>query len=133
MLSPEVLVTFLFSDISGSGSPLHTVGNRPEASRHLCGPCEAAKTQPQPSSANRVRASLRSVVPLTCCSSVSSSVRTTQLNSVSVFSSSSNPEPQTPYRASYSHEDNEAEYRRQLAEQTKRGYYNPQKYKDTEL
>uniref|UniRef100_A0A3B4ZG02 Tight junction protein ZO-2-like n=1 Tax=Stegastes partitus TaxID=144197 RepID=A0A3B4ZG02_9TELE len=51
--------------------------------------------------------------------------------------SSSNPEPQTPSRPSYSesrgHEDDEAEYRRQLADQTKRGYYNPQKYKDTEL
>lgn len=48
-------------------------------------------------------------------------------------SSSSNPEPQTASRPPYSHEDSEAEYRRQLAEQTKRGYYNPQKYKDTEL
>uniref|UniRef100_A0A3Q1HHL2 Tight junction protein 2a (zona occludens 2) n=1 Tax=Anabas testudineus TaxID=64144 RepID=A0A3Q1HHL2_ANATE len=47
--------------------------------------------------------------------------------------SSSNPEPQTASRPPYSHEDSEAEYRRQLAEQTKRGYYNPQKYKDTEL
>ncbi|XP_044029336.1 tight junction protein ZO-2a isoform X5 [Siniperca chuatsi] len=51
--------------------------------------------------------------------------------------SSSNPEQQTPFRPPYSetrgHEDDEAEYRRQLAEQTKRGYYNPQKYKDTEL
>uniref|UniRef100_A0A8C5N838 Tight junction protein ZO-2-like n=1 Tax=Gouania willdenowi TaxID=441366 RepID=A0A8C5N838_GOUWI len=45
--------------------------------------------------------------------------------------SSSNPEPQTR-TPSYS-EDNEAEYRRQLSEQNKKGYYNPQKYKDTEL
>ncbi|XP_055369218.1 tight junction protein ZO-2a isoform X3 [Betta splendens] len=45
----------------------------------------------------------------------------------------SNAEPQTASRPPYSHEDSEAEYRRQLAEQTKRGYYNPQKYKDTEL
>lgn len=54
-----------------------------------------------------------------------------------VLSSSSNPEQQTPFRPLYSesrgHEDEEAEYRRQLAEQTKRGYYNAQKYKDTEL
>ena len=53
------------------------------------------------------------------------------------LSSSSNPEPQAPSRPSYSetrgYEDEEAEYRRQLADQTKRGYYNPQKYKDTEL
>uniref|UniRef100_A0A669F1Q4 Tight junction protein 2a (zona occludens 2) n=1 Tax=Oreochromis niloticus TaxID=8128 RepID=A0A669F1Q4_ORENI len=51
--------------------------------------------------------------------------------------SSSIPEPQTPSRPLYSesrgHEDEEADYRRQLADQTKRGYYNPQKYKDTEL
>ncbi|XP_063334966.1 tight junction protein ZO-2a isoform X4 [Pelmatolapia mariae] len=51
--------------------------------------------------------------------------------------SSSIPEPQTPSRPPYSesrgHEDDEANYRRQLADQTKRGYYNPQKYKDTEL
>ncbi len=54
-----------------------------------------------------------------------------------VISSSSNPEQQTPFRPPYSesrgHEDDEEEYRRQLADQTKRGYYNPQKYKDTEL
>lgn len=54
-----------------------------------------------------------------------------------VSSSSSIPEPQTPSRPLYSesrgHEDEEADYRRQLADQTKRGYYNPQKYKDTEL
>ncbi|XP_067339286.1 tight junction protein ZO-2a isoform X2 [Channa argus] len=55
------------------------------------------------------------------------------LNRPQPIGSSSNPEPQTPSRTPYSHEDNEAEYRRQLAEQTKRGYYNPQKYKDTEL
>ncbi|XP_064798896.1 tight junction protein ZO-2-like isoform X3 [Oncorhynchus masou masou] len=54
--------------------------------------------------------------------------------------SSSNPEPQTPsfrppYSESRGHFDNdEEEYRRQLADQTRRGYYsNPQKYKDTEL
>lgn len=54
-----------------------------------------------------------------------------------VISSSSNPEQQSAYRPPYSesrgHEDDEDGYRRQLAEQTKRGYYNPQKYKDTEL
>lgn len=54
-----------------------------------------------------------------------------------VSSSSSIPEPQTPSRPPYSesrgHEDDEEDYRRQLADQTKRGYYNPQKYKDTEL
>uniref|UniRef100_A0A3P8TS05 Tight junction protein 2a (zona occludens 2) n=1 Tax=Amphiprion percula TaxID=161767 RepID=A0A3P8TS05_AMPPE len=59
------------------------------------------------------------------------------LNRPQPIGSSSNPEPQTPSRPSYSesrgHEDDEAEYRRQLADQTKRGYYNPQKYKDTEL
>lgn len=41
---------------------LHTVGNCPEASRHLRCPSEAAETEPQPSSANRVRASLFSLV-----------------------------------------------------------------------
>ncbi|XP_042250320.1 tight junction protein ZO-2a isoform X2 [Thunnus maccoyii] len=59
------------------------------------------------------------------------------LNRPQPIGSSSNPEPQTPSRPPYSetrgHEDDEAEYRRQLADQTKRGYYNPQKYKDTEL
>uniref|UniRef100_A0A7N8YCG3 Tight junction protein 2a (zona occludens 2) n=1 Tax=Mastacembelus armatus TaxID=205130 RepID=A0A7N8YCG3_9TELE len=59
------------------------------------------------------------------------------LNRPQPIGSSSNPEPQTPSRPQYSemrgHEDNEAEYRRQLADQAKRGYYNPQKYKDTEL
>uniref|UniRef100_A0A3B3Y289 Tight junction protein 2a (zona occludens 2) n=1 Tax=Poecilia mexicana TaxID=48701 RepID=A0A3B3Y289_9TELE len=49
----------------------------------------------------------------------------------------SNAEPQTMSRPAYSetrgNEDTEAEYRRQLADQTRRGYYNPQKYKDTEL
>ncbi|KAM9840880.1 tight junction protein ZO-2a [Aulostomus maculatus] len=59
------------------------------------------------------------------------------LNRPQPIGSSSNAEPQTPSRPPYSetrgHEDDEAEYRRQLAEQTKRGYYNPQKYKDTEL
>lgn len=37
------------------------------------------------------------------------------------------------YSETRGNEDNEAEYRRQLSEQTRRGYYNPQKYKDTEL
>ncbi|KAM6975268.1 tight junction protein ZO-2a isoform 2-T2 [Tautogolabrus adspersus] len=59
------------------------------------------------------------------------------LNRPQPIGSSSNPEQQTPFRPQYSesrgHEDDEAEYRRQLAEQTKRGYYNPQRYKDTEL
>ncbi|KAM4528115.1 tight junction protein ZO-2a isoform 2-T2 [Odontesthes bonariensis] len=59
------------------------------------------------------------------------------LNRPQPIGSSSNAEPQAPSRAPYSeargHEDNEADYRRQLADQTKRGYYNPQKYKDTEL
>ncbi|XP_014871166.1 tight junction protein ZO-2a isoform X3 [Poecilia latipinna] len=49
----------------------------------------------------------------------------------------SNAEPQTMSRPAYSetrgNEDTDAEYRRQLADQTRRGYYNPQKYKDTEL
>ncbi|XP_036972318.1 tight junction protein ZO-2a isoform X2 [Acanthopagrus latus] len=59
------------------------------------------------------------------------------LNRPQPIGSSSNPEQQTPFRPPYSesrgHEDEETEYRRQLAEQTKRGYYNAQKYKDTEL
>uniref|UniRef100_A0A674NE94 Tight junction protein 2a (zona occludens 2) n=1 Tax=Takifugu rubripes TaxID=31033 RepID=A0A674NE94_TAKRU len=58
------------------------------------------------------------------------------INRPQPIGSSSNPEPQAPYRPTYSesrgHEDNEAEYRRQLAEQ-KKGYYSAQKYKDTEL
>uniref|UniRef100_A0A8C5C2L6 Tight junction protein 2a (zona occludens 2) n=1 Tax=Gadus morhua TaxID=8049 RepID=A0A8C5C2L6_GADMO len=44
--------------------------------------------------------------------------------------SSSNPEPQS---RGGQYDEDEEEYRRQLAEQTKRGHYNPQKYKDTEL
>ncbi|CAN9504785.1 unnamed protein product [Ophioblennius macclurei] len=54
------------------------------------------------------------------------------LNRPQPIGSSSNPEPQTSSRPSYS-EDDDGEYRRQLADQNKRGYYNPQKYKDTEL
>ncbi|XP_038143536.1 tight junction protein ZO-2a isoform X2 [Cyprinodon tularosa] len=48
----------------------------------------------------------------------------------------SNAEPQTASRPAYSETrgaEEEAEYRRQLNEQTRKGYYNPQKYKDTEL
>ncbi|XP_061656581.1 tight junction protein ZO-2a isoform X2 [Syngnathoides biaculeatus] len=59
------------------------------------------------------------------------------LNRPQPIGSSSNPEPQTPSRQQYaesrSQDDDETEYRRQLADHTKRGYYNPQKYKDTEL
>ncbi|XP_053707683.1 tight junction protein ZO-2a isoform X2 [Synchiropus splendidus] len=59
------------------------------------------------------------------------------LNRPQPIGSSANPEPQAPSRQQYSdargHEDEEAEYRRQLQDQNKRGYYNPQKYKDTEL
>ncbi|KAM4634514.1 tight junction protein ZO-2a isoform 2-T2 [Polymixia lowei] len=53
------------------------------------------------------------------------------LNRPQPIGSSSNPEPQT--RSHCRDEDDEDEYRRQLVDQTKRGYYNPQKYKDTEL
>uniref|UniRef100_A0A3B4TBP7 Tight junction protein 2a (zona occludens 2) n=1 Tax=Seriola dumerili TaxID=41447 RepID=A0A3B4TBP7_SERDU len=59
------------------------------------------------------------------------------LNRPQPIGSSSNPEAQTPSRPLYSetrgHDSEEADYRRQLVDQTKRGYYNPQKYKDTEL
>ncbi|XP_029300422.1 tight junction protein ZO-2a isoform X2 [Cottoperca gobio] len=59
------------------------------------------------------------------------------LNRPQPIGSSSNPEQQTPFRPPYSeskgYEDEEAEYRRQLADQTKRGYYNPKRYNDTEL
>ncbi|KAK2871451.1 hypothetical protein Q8A67_023978 [Cirrhinus molitorella] len=55
--------------------------------------------------------------------------------------SSSNSESQSSSKLSYSEsrshhradDDEEEEYRRQLADQTRRGYYNPQKYNDTEL
>ncbi|XP_043920284.1 tight junction protein ZO-2 isoform X2 [Protopterus annectens] len=56
--------------------------------------------------------------------------------------SSRPPEPQKPYstqnyhenRASYGSDADEEEYRRQLADQAKRGYYpQPSKYRDTEL
>ncbi|XP_037341223.2 tight junction protein ZO-2a isoform X2 [Pungitius pungitius] len=49
--------------------------------------------------------------------------------------SSSNPEQplRPPYSEARGYEEDEAEYRRQLADQTKRGYYNPQRYNDTEL
>ncbi|KAG8010877.1 Tight junction protein ZO-2, partial [Nibea albiflora] len=44
------------------------------------------------------------------------------------------PQPIGPqYSDARTYEDEEAEYRRQLADQTRKGYYNPQKYKDTEL
>ncbi|KTG05624.1 hypothetical protein cypCar_00022839, partial [Cyprinus carpio] len=58
------------------------------------------------------------------------------------FSSSSNSESHSsskaPYSESRSHhrakeDDDEEENRRQRADQTRRGYYNPQKYSDTEL
>ncbi|XP_061887574.1 tight junction protein ZO-2a isoform X3 [Entelurus aequoreus] len=58
------------------------------------------------------------------------------LNRPQPIGSSSNPEPQAPSRQQYSenrHDEDEAEYRRQLADSNKRGYYNTQKYKDTEL
>ncbi|XP_075885423.1 tight junction protein ZO-2a isoform X2 [Nelusetta ayraudi] len=64
------------------------------------------------------------------------------LNRPQPIGSSSNTEQQGAYRPPYSEvrghmegevEEEEEGYRRQLAEQTKRGYYNPQKYKDTEL
>ncbi|XP_073685136.1 tight junction protein ZO-2a isoform X4 [Garra rufa] len=55
--------------------------------------------------------------------------------------SSSNSESQSSSKLSYSEsrshrradDDDEEEYRRQLADQTRRGFYNPQKYNDTEL
>uniref|UniRef100_A0A8C7LHK0 Tight junction protein 2a (zona occludens 2) n=1 Tax=Oncorhynchus kisutch TaxID=8019 RepID=A0A8C7LHK0_ONCKI len=44
------------------------------------------------------------------------------------------PSSRPPYSESRGHDDDEEEYRRQLANQTRRGYYsNPQKYKDTEM
>ncbi|KAI1900059.1 hypothetical protein AGOR_G00046120 [Albula goreensis] len=65
------------------------------------------------------------------------------LNRPQPIGSSSRPEPQTPpskmpyseSRPYYHSEEEEEEYRRQLVDQTKRGYYspNPQKYQDTEL
>ncbi|KAG7481224.1 hypothetical protein MATL_G00064340 [Megalops atlanticus] len=59
------------------------------------------------------------------------------LNRPQPIGSSSRPEPQTPSskgRPYYHNEEEEEEYRRQLVDQTKRGYYaNPQKYLDTEL
>ncbi|KAG7240846.1 hypothetical protein INR49_023420 [Caranx melampygus] len=59
------------------------------------------------------------------------------LNRPQPIGSSSNPEAQTPSRPPYSetrgHDSEEADYRRQLADQSKKAYYNPQKYKDTEL
>ncbi|XP_024865526.1 tight junction protein ZO-2a isoform X1 [Kryptolebias marmoratus] len=49
----------------------------------------------------------------------------------------SNAEPQAmprpPYSETRGHEDREVEYRRQLSDQARKGYYNPQKYNDTEL
>lgn len=59
-----------------------------------------------------------------------------------MFRSSSRPEPQTPPSKlpysdgrSYQPGKEEDEYRRQLVEQTRQGYYvqNAQKYQDTEL
>lgn len=51
--------------------------------------------------------------------------------------SESHSSSKAPYSESRSHhradDDDEEEYRRQLADQTRRGYYNPQKYNDTEL
>ncbi|XP_037608180.1 tight junction protein ZO-2a isoform X1 [Sebastes umbrosus] len=57
------------------------------------------------------------------------------LNRPQPIGSSSNPDQalRPPYSESRGYEDDEAEYRRQLADQNKRGYYNPQRYNDTEL
>ncbi|KAL0965437.1 hypothetical protein UPYG_G00281270 [Umbra pygmaea] len=62
------------------------------------------------------------------------------INRPQPIGSSAKPEPQTPSsRPPYSdnrghYDDDEEDYRRPLADHTKRGYYsNPQKYKDTEL
>ncbi|XP_059214112.1 tight junction protein ZO-2a isoform X2 [Centropristis striata] len=60
------------------------------------------------------------------------------LNRPQPIGSSSQPGDQQTSRPAFSEsrgfEEDEAEYRRQLAaEQSRRGYYNPQKYKDTEL
>ncbi|XP_061115389.1 tight junction protein ZO-2-like isoform X3 [Conger conger] len=64
------------------------------------------------------------------------------LNRPQPIGSSSRPEPQTPpskmayseNRPYYHSEEEEENYRRQLMDQTKRGYYtSPQKYQDTEL
>ncbi|KAM6901004.1 tight junction protein ZO-2a isoform 2-T2 [Lycodopsis pacificus] len=56
------------------------------------------------------------------------------LNRPQPIGSSSNPEqPSRQHSESRGYEEDEAEYRRQLADQTKRGYYNPQRYNDTEL
>uniref|UniRef100_A0A671KQM0 Tight junction protein ZO-2-like n=1 Tax=Sinocyclocheilus anshuiensis TaxID=1608454 RepID=A0A671KQM0_9TELE len=42
-------------------------------------------------------------------------------------------ESRSHHRADDDDDDDDEEYRRQLADQTRRGYYNPQKYSDTEL
>ncbi|XP_034402929.1 tight junction protein ZO-2a isoform X2 [Cyclopterus lumpus] len=57
------------------------------------------------------------------------------LNRPQPIGSSSNPEQafRPPYSESRGYEEDEVEYRRQLVDQTKRGYYNPQRYNDTEL
>lgn len=47
--------------------------------------------------------------------------------------SSANSDVAAAASRSTSRDDDEEEYRRQLADQTRRGYYNPQKYNDTEL
>lgn len=63
------------------------------------------------------------------CVSLCYILQSHNLNFVS-FSSSSNSESRTHNRAE---DDDEEEYRQQLADKTRKGYYNPQKYNDTEL
>ncbi|XP_056288408.1 tight junction protein ZO-2a isoform X3 [Pseudoliparis swirei] len=57
------------------------------------------------------------------------------LNRPQPIGSSSNPEQASrpPHSESRGYEEDEAEYRQQLVDQTKRGYFNPQRYNDTEL
>lgn len=59
----------------------------------------------------------------------------TQNLQLSVVRSNAEPQamPRLPYSESRGQEDREVEYRRQLSDQARKGYYNPQKYNDTEL
>lgn len=137
--------TGLYWNITRNPPHLFAAGNLSEASRHLCCSFET-KAQSKQTTTYWVspvlhwvlmysstlcvmyRVSLhlsQFITPLICLSSSSNS------ESHSSSSKLSYSESRGPYRSAA--DDDEEEYRRQLSEQTRRGYYNPQKYNDTEL
>uniref|UniRef100_A0A672LFA1 Tight junction protein ZO-2-like n=1 Tax=Sinocyclocheilus grahami TaxID=75366 RepID=A0A672LFA1_SINGR len=119
------------ADDTTSGDPL----NDP-ASRTFRGKVKAFEQMDHLARAKRMLELQEAERARVCASSHSHQL----LNGSDPFSSSSNSESHSSSKALYSEsrshhdeDDDDEEYRRQLADQTRRGYYNPQKYSDTEL